>query len=183
MHSTPALAAECKAKDTAWPPAVQAPREREYCEPLLLAADLPYAVVTVRLLGSCVKPKKRRLCRRVIASGFYVHYVHICAIAQPKMTTDHLRWQKQPKSILTAQKADGSKTGRHLGKQKQQSSQKANQSPKSAQKVSAGLLMYVRLCPLNISFVDGPKFAACCLGFSQQLGAASLVSRQHLVMI
>jgi hypothetical protein len=44
-------------------------------------------------------------------------------------------------------------------------------------------LAYVRLCPLNISFVDGPKFAACCLGFSQQLGAASLESRQHLVMI
>jgi hypothetical protein len=66
---------------------VQAPREREYREPLL-AADLPYAVVTVPLLGSCIKPKKRS----VITSGSYVNYVDIYAIAQPEMTTDHLRW-------------------------------------------------------------------------------------------
>jgi hypothetical protein len=78
MHSTLALAAECEAKDTAWPPAMKPPRERVQRELPLLAADLPYTVMTVPLLGSSIKPKKRRLCRRVIASGSYVNYVYLC---------------------------------------------------------------------------------------------------------
>jgi hypothetical protein len=37
MHSTTALATECEAKDTAWPPAVQAPPQRMYRDLPLLA--------------------------------------------------------------------------------------------------------------------------------------------------
>jgi hypothetical protein len=60
-HSTPALATECEAKDMARPPVVQALRGRVYRELPLLAADLPYAVVTVPPLGLWFKMTKRRL--------------------------------------------------------------------------------------------------------------------------